>query len=162
MPPVAQLLKNSPKFCGTRCIITMLTRALYWFLSWVRWIQSIPHHSILIVSFCLRLGLPSGLVLSVFPAKSCTYTLSFHACFIPCSSRPPWLHHSNYIWRKVQFMKLLIMQFSPTSYHFIPLRSKYSPQTPPVCLLPSLNVTDKYKTKAKFPFSFLTKLVRSV
>jgi hypothetical protein len=25
---------------------------------------------------------------------------------------------------------LLIMQFSPTSYHFIPLRSKYSPQHP--------------------------------
>jgi hypothetical protein len=24
-------------------------------------------------------------------------------------------------------MKLLIMQFSPTSWHFIPLRSKYSP-----------------------------------
>jgi hypothetical protein len=25
-------------------------------------------------------------------------------------------------------MKLLIMQFSPTSYHFIPFVSKYSPQ----------------------------------
>jgi hypothetical protein len=27
-------------------------------------------------------------------------------------------------------MKLLILQFSPTSSHFIPLRSKYSPQHP--------------------------------
>jgi hypothetical protein len=27
-------------------------------------------------------------------------------------------------------MKLLIIQFSPTSYHFIPLRSKYSPHYP--------------------------------
>jgi hypothetical protein len=27
-------------------------------------------------------------------------------------------------------MKLLIMQFSPTSCHFISLRSKYSPQHP--------------------------------
>jgi hypothetical protein len=27
-------------------------------------------------------------------------------------------------------MKLLIMQLSPTSYHFIPLRSKYFPQHP--------------------------------
>jgi hypothetical protein len=27
-------------------------------------------------------------------------------------------------------MKLLIMQFSPTSWHFISLRSKYSPQLP--------------------------------
>jgi hypothetical protein len=28
----------------------------------------------------------------------------------------------------VQVMKLLIMKFSPTSYHFIPLQSKYSLQ----------------------------------
>jgi uncharacterized membrane protein (DUF106 family) len=33
-------------------------------------------------------------------------------------------------------MKLLIMQFSPTSCHFITLRSKYSPQQP-VLLTPS-------------------------
>jgi hypothetical protein len=25
-------------------------------------------------------------------------------------------------------MKLLLMQFSPASHHFLPLRSKYSPQ----------------------------------
>jgi hypothetical protein len=29
-------------------------------------------------------------------------------------------------------MKLLFMQFSPASCHFIPLWSKYSPQTPSV------------------------------
>jgi hypothetical protein len=45
---------------------------------------------------------------------------------LPTSS--PWLHHSDYIWGRVQTMKLLIMQFSPTTCHFIPLRSKYSPQ----------------------------------
>jgi hypothetical protein len=33
---------------------------------------------------------------------------------MPCPSHPPWLHHSNYTWRRVQVMKLLIMQFSPT------------------------------------------------
>jgi hypothetical protein len=49
---------------------------------------------------------------------------------MPCSSHPHWLDHSNYTWRTVQVMKLLIMQFSPTSYHFIPLWSKYSPQHP--------------------------------
>jgi hypothetical protein len=38
--------------------------------------------------------------------------------------------HSNYTWRRVQAMKRLIIQFSPTSYHFISLRSKYSPQYP--------------------------------
>jgi hypothetical protein len=42
----------------------------------------------------------------------------------------PKVDHSNYAWRRVQVMKLLIMQFSPTSYHFIPLWSKYSPQHP--------------------------------
>jgi hypothetical protein len=41
---------------------------------------------------------------------------------MPSQSHPPWLDH--YTWRRVQIMKLLIMQFSPTSRHFIPLRSK--------------------------------------
>jgi hypothetical protein len=49
---------------------------------------------------------------------------------MPCPSHPPWLDHSNYTWRTIQVMKLLIMQFSPTTYHFIPLRLKYSPQHP--------------------------------
>jgi hypothetical protein len=51
-----------------------------------------------------------------------------HSCYVPCPSHPPWLDHSNYIWRRVQVMKLLITQFSPTSHNFISLWSKYSPQ----------------------------------
>jgi hypothetical protein len=58
------------------------------------------------------------------------YAFSFSMCYMPCPSNPPWLDHSNYTWRRVQVMKLLIMQFSPTSHHFIPLRSKYCPQHP--------------------------------
>jgi hypothetical protein len=42
-----------------------------------------------------------------------------HSCYVPCPSHPPCLDHSNYTWRRVQVMKLLIMQFSPTSCHFI-------------------------------------------
>jgi hypothetical protein len=34
----------------------------------------------------------------------------------------------NYTWRRLQVMKLLTVQLSPTSCHFIPLWSKYSPQ----------------------------------
>jgi hypothetical protein len=34
---------------------------------------------------------------------------------MPCPSHSPWLDHSNYTWRRVQPMKLLIMQFSPIS-----------------------------------------------
>jgi hypothetical protein len=45
-------------------------------------------------------------------------------CYMTCPSHPSSLYHSNYIWRRVQVMNL-IMQLSPTSYHFIPLRSKY-------------------------------------
>jgi hypothetical protein len=44
---------------------------------------------------------------------------------MPCLSHPSWFEHSNYTWRRVRAMKLLIMQFSPASSHFIPLQSKY-------------------------------------
>jgi hypothetical protein len=42
---------------------------------------------------------------------------------LPCSSHPPWLVHSNYTWRRVEILEILIIQFSPTSHHFISLRS---------------------------------------
>jgi hypothetical protein len=35
-----------------------------------------------------------------------------HSRWLPCPSHPPWLDHSNYTWRRVQVMKLLLMQFS--------------------------------------------------
>jgi hypothetical protein len=47
------------------------------------------------------------------------HSSSPHSCYMPCPSHPPWLDDSNYTWRRVQFMKLLIMQFSSTSCHFI-------------------------------------------
>jgi hypothetical protein len=73
--------------------------------------------SILILASHLHLGLPSGIFPSGFPTKILSAVLfsPFH---------PPPLDNSNYTWRTVQVMKLLIMQFSPTSYHFNPLRSK--------------------------------------
>jgi hypothetical protein len=30
---------------------------------------------------------------------------------MPCPSHSPWLDHSNYTWRRVQVMEVLIMQF---------------------------------------------------
>jgi hypothetical protein len=47
---------------------------------------------------------------------------------MPCLSHSPWLDHSIYVWRGVQVMKLIIMQFPSISRHIIPLWSKYSPQ----------------------------------
>jgi hypothetical protein len=81
---------------------------------------------ILIVSTHLRLGLPSGLFSGLPTNILCPFL--FLSCYMPYPSHPPRLGHSKYTWRRVQVMKLLIVQFSPTSRHFISLRSKYSPQ----------------------------------
>jgi hypothetical protein len=64
--------------------------------------------------------------LLAFSSISYMHLSSPHSCYTPYQSHRPWVDHSNYIWRRVQDMKLLIMQFSPASCHFISLRSKYS------------------------------------
>jgi len=70
-----QLVKIFPAFYGTRRFITTFTSARHLSLSWARSIQSVPPHptsrrSILILSFHLCLGLPSGLFPSGFPTKT--------------------------------------------------------------------------------------------
>jgi hypothetical protein len=82
-------------------------------LSWTRSIQSMPQltislRSVLILTFYLRLGLPSDLFPSVSPTEF-LYAFLFHrACYMPYPSHLPWLDHSNYIWWRVQVMKLLL------------------------------------------------------
>jgi hypothetical protein len=53
----------------------------------------------------------SGLFLSGFPTKILHEVPTPHACYMPCPSHPPWLDHSNYIWRRVQVTELLILSF---------------------------------------------------
>ena len=82
-----QLVKKFPAFHRTQRFITALTSVRQLSLSWASPIQSIyPHHtswrSVLILSTHLRLGLPSGLLPSGFPA-------------IPCT--PPPLTHSRHM-----------------------------------------------------------------
>jgi hypothetical protein len=36
-----------------------------------------------------------------------------HSCYMPRPPHPPRLGYSNYTWRRVQILKLLVMQFSP-------------------------------------------------
>jgi hypothetical protein len=151
-PPVARLLKT---FYRIRRFITVFTRALHWSLSSARSIRPNSLRSILIFSFHIRLGLPSGLFSLAFPPKSYINSSSPHACYMSRPSHPPWSDLSYYTWRKTQLMKLII-QFSSASYYFILLRSKYSPQHPvlkTLGLCSSLNVRDQvshpYKTMDK-------------
>ena len=76
-----QLVKKFPAFHGTRRFITALTSVRHLSPSWASPIQSIyPHptscRSILLLSTHLRLGLPSGLFPSGFPAKNLYTPLS--------------------------------------------------------------------------------------
>ena len=73
-----QLVKKFPAFHGTRRFITALTSVRHLSLSWASPIQSIYPHptswiTVLILSTHLRLGLPSGILLSVSPSRP--YTL---------------------------------------------------------------------------------------
>jgi hypothetical protein len=148
-----QLLKNFPAFYETRSFITVFTRDFCWSLSWPTSIQSIPHYpitlrSILILSTHLRLGLPSGSFPPRFPTNILYAFLFSHLCYMPCLSHPPWLDYSNSncIWRRVRVMKLLIMEFPPTSCHFISLRTKIPLSTlfsNTLSLCSSLNVRDQ-------------------
>jgi hypothetical protein len=94
--------------------------------------------------------------LLVFPPKSYFHGSSPHACYIPCPSHSTLLDHSDYAWQTVQITKPLIMQFSPTSYHFI----RFSPNillstlfSNTLCLCTSFNVRDQvshpYRTTGK-------------
>jgi hypothetical protein len=74
----------------------------------------------------LHLGLPSGSFLLACPPISYMHSSSPNSCYMPCPSHSSLLDNSNYIWRVVQVMKLLLMQFSPTSYHFIPFGATVS------------------------------------
>jgi hypothetical protein len=73
---IVQPLKNFPAFYGTRRFITVFTRALHWSLFRARSIQSIPSlpvslRSILILSTHLCLGLPSGLLYTLYTITNC-------------------------------------------------------------------------------------------
>jgi hypothetical protein len=66
----------------------------------------------------------------VTAVKSSTLTylhfFSSHPCYVPCPSHLPSRDHTNCTWRRVQIMKLLIMQLSPPSRHYISPLSKCS------------------------------------
>jgi hypothetical protein len=105
---------------------------LFPILSQISPVRTIPSYlrSILILSNPYVFVFLVVSFLLAFPPISYVHSSSPHSCYMLFQSHPPWLDHSNYTWRRVQVMKLLVMQFSPTSRHFVSLRSKYSPQHP--------------------------------
>jgi hypothetical protein len=68
-----------------------------------------------------------------------------HACCMPRLFHRHWLDDANNIWWSIGVIKLLIMQSSPHSRHFPPLRSKHSPRHPVLThnLCSSLSVRDQ-------------------
>jgi hypothetical protein len=78
--------------------------------------------SILILFFHLRLGPPSGLFPSDFPTNSLHAFLFSHSCYMPSPSHPLLL---IILGEEYKLWSSSIYSFSPTSCHFIPLRSKY-------------------------------------
>jgi hypothetical protein len=82
--------------------------------------------------------------LSFWLSHQYTHSSFLNSFYIPFSSSFS-SNRCNYTRRRVQVMKLLTMQLSPTLCHFIPLRSKYSPLHP----LPSVYVPP-LMTEAKF------------
>jgi hypothetical protein len=53
------------------------------------------------------------------------HSSSPHSCYILCPPHPHWLYHSNYTWRRVQVMKLLIMQFYNSKYKELQLLKQH-------------------------------------
>jgi hypothetical protein len=134
---VAQVLKNFPTFNGARrfrgslpCSQKPTTGPYPEPINPVH-IAPFYFYKIHLILIFSHLCLPSGPFPSGFSTKMLyAFLFSLMLATMPCLSHPPSLNHSNYIWRTVQVMKLPIMQYSPTSYRFIPVRSKYSPQHP--------------------------------
>jgi hypothetical protein len=79
------------------------------------------------------------------------YSFRFHVCQMSLRLYPLWLYHSDYIWRGLWAVNLLIMQLSPTRCHLTQLLSKHCPQyqisTP--LLLPNNNFLHSYMTELK-------------
>jgi len=63
-------------------------------------------------------------------SKFCSISHFIHACYILHLTHPPWFNCHKNICRSIQVTKLLIMQSSPTSCHFLCPRYKYSLQLP--------------------------------
>jgi hypothetical protein len=91
-----------------------------------------------------RLGPPSGLFHARLQPNCCSYFSYPHARCVPCTFHSPLFVQPNIISWRVQLMKLPVVQFSPASWHFIPLGFRYSPKQP---FLNTLNLCSSFKIR---------------
>jgi len=132
---ITRLGKKFSAFYGTLRFITMFSRVragLY--LSNMNPVRNLTPYFPKIHSNIILPSTPMSYELSLLFRFSnqnslCIFNLS-HPCHMAHPSRPPWFDDRNNFWWSVQVMKLLIIKSSPASRHFLPLRSKYSPQRP--------------------------------
>jgi len=127
------LVKKFPAFYGTRRLITAFTSPRHLSLSWASSIQSIPPNttswrSVLILSYHLRLGLPSCLIPSGFPTKILCTPL-FSPIRATCPARLILLDFITPTTSGEQYRSLSssLCSFHHSRY-LVPFRLKYSPQ----------------------------------
>jgi hypothetical protein len=107
---------------GTRIFTALFTGGGYLSSSWARLIQYIQSHPILEDQLSHHPYFYAGLT-PFFQDSSPKPTCFFpHTCHIPRPSHLPLYHLPNHNLFTVQIMKLLIMQFSPVSCYYFPLR----------------------------------------
>ena len=165
---VPQQIKKFPATYGNQRFITTFTSARHLSLSWARSIQSIPSHptswrSILILSYHLCRGIPSGLFPSEFPTTT-LYTPSLspiHATW------PPISFFSIFITRKIFVKQYWSLKSSLCSFLHSPVTlSLFGPNTSLTTLFAnvlsrcfSLSVSDQvshpYTTTGKITFVVL-------
>jgi len=104
-------------------------------LSWARYIPSTPSHpislrSIPVLFSNLYLGLPNGLFLAGFQTKI-FYSFLISRIRATCPAHLIFLDLITKIifYEAYKILSYLIVQSSPTSCHFFPLRSEYSLST---------------------------------